>query len=71
MNGSTAFSVVVFPEAVSPETSMDIPDSSPSQMYAAIWAESVFHLINWIMDMVSSANFLIVNEEPWIDTSSL
>ena len=70
MNGRIAFSVVVLPDAVSPLTRTDIPYSKQIQMYAACWALIVPHLISWTTEIVSSANFLIVNDGPSIDTSS-
>ena len=70
MKGNIAFRVVVFPEAVSPDTNSDIPYSRQIQTYAATCEDIVPHWISCVIEIVSSANFLIVKDGPIIDTSS-
>src|SRR6056297_2149462 len=65
-----AFSVVVFPDAVSPTTNTVCSFSKQSQRYAASSGESVPQLVIWLIDSVTASPCRIVSEEPFRDTSS-
>jgi len=50
MNDMMEFSVVVFPEAVSPTTNTVCSFSRQSQRYAESSGESVIHFVIWKME---------------------
>jgi len=70
MKESAAFSVVVFPEAVSPTTKTVCSFSRQSQRYAASSGLSVPHFVIWKIDSGISSPWRIVSDGPWTETSS-
>src|SRR5437870_6146604 len=64
MNRRIAFSVVVFPEAVPPQMSIDCPFSIASHMYAIISGDIVLNRTRSSGVKGFSRNRRIVNEDP-------
>jgi hypothetical protein len=64
MNNETAFSDVVFPDAVPPAKIADFPFSTHSQMYAIESGANVRHSMRSVGVIGSSLNLRIVNVEP-------
>ena len=62
--------VVVFPDAVSPETMMDIPFSMQSHRYAAISGDSVPNWTRATNVRGVSVNLRMVKEDPCLEMSS-
>jgi hypothetical protein len=70
MNENIEFSVVVFPDAVSPTTKTVCSFSIQSHRYAASSGESVPHFVIWRMDSGTSSPCRMVREGPLMETSS-
>ena len=71
MNDMMLFSVVVFPEAVSPTTNTVCSFSRQSHRYAASSGDSVPQFVIWLTDSGTSLPCRIVRLGPFRLTSSL
>jgi hypothetical protein len=69
MNDMIEFSVVVFPEAVSPTTKTVCSFSRASQRYAESSGLSVPHLVIWKIERGSPSLCRMVSEGPLTETS--